>query len=162
MPFIRKSPTPLEISKLLDPQSADSPIFHIFQELHQREQLNRVLQAALLQVGLEQFCTDIALGEITHDGQIKLVTQRAGIVSKLKNKLPSLLNFFRESGFALKAIHLKVSPKLTTIVQSPLTELVSPKKISPTHQDAWQKLLQEVPPNSPIFVAIKNLLRHSK
>ena len=91
MPTIKKSSEAFEVGKLLDPDSSDSPISHIFDQIQKRNQLQITLNDALSQMGLGQFAEEVFIGEITLMGEVKLITHRAGIVSKLKNKLPSLL-----------------------------------------------------------------------
>jgi hypothetical protein len=109
MPHFKKNSEALEIAKLFDPSASDGPITHIFDEIQKRYELQLVLVEALGKLDLIQYAQEISLGEITIEGEIKLMTQKAVLVSKLKNKLPSLLNYFRESGFPLKAIQLQLS-----------------------------------------------------
>ena len=160
MPHFKKSRDPIEISELLDENSADNPISHLFNAVHKRNQLEFVLHEALQKLDLGQLMDHISLGEISPDGDIKLITQKAGVLSKLKNKLPSLLHYFRESGFPLKAIHLKVSPKPTSIDVSVHSERIEsvPIQFSAQHQESWEKLLNELDKNSPAFMAVKKLL----
>ena len=87
MPQFNKSPKTLEIGQLFDPNASDSPVAHIFSEIQKRKQLQDVLAQALAKMGLVQFANEISLGEITLEGEIKLITQKAGILTKLKNKL---------------------------------------------------------------------------
>ena len=160
MPNFKKTREPIEISALLDEQSADNPISNLTSAVQNRNKLQLVLNEALKKLELEHLIDHLTLGEITPDGEIKLITQKAGVVSKLKNKLPSLLHYFRESGFALKTIHLKVSPKSTTIdsAEQSKPELV-PVQFSEKSKEAWEKLLSDIDPSSPVFNAVKRLLK---
>ena len=160
MPNFKKTREPIEISALLDEQSADNPISNLTSAVQNRNKLQLVLNEALKKLELEHLIDHLTLGEITPDGEIKLITQKAGVVSKLKNKLPSLLHYFRESGFALKTIHLKVSPKSTTIdsAEQSKPELV-PVQFSEKSKEAWEKLLTDIDPSSPVFNAVKRLLK---
>ena len=160
MTNFKKTREPIEISALLDEQSADNPISHLTSAVQNRNKLQLVLNEALKKLELEHLIDHLTLGEITPDGEIKLITQKAGVVSKLKNKLPSLLHYFRESGFALKTIHLKVSPKSTTIdsAEQSKPELV-PVQFSEKSKEAWEKLLSDIDPSSPVFNAVKRLLK---
>ena len=160
MPNFKKTREPIEISALLDEQSADNPISHLTSAVQNRNKLQLVLNEALKKLELEHLIDHLTLGEMTPDGEIKLITQKAGVVSKLKNKLPSLLHYFRESGFALKTIHLKVSPKSTTIdsAEQSKPELV-PVQFSEKSKEAWEKLLSDIDPSSPVFIAVKRLLK---
>ena len=160
MPNFKKTREPIEISALLDEQSADNPISNLTSAVQNRNKLQLVLNEALKKLELEHLIDHLTLGEMTPDGEIKLITQKAGVVSKLKNKLPSLLHYFRESGFALKTIHLKVSPKSTTIdsAEQSNPELV-PVQFSEKSKEAWEKLLSDIDPSSPVFNAVKRLLK---
>ena len=160
MPNFKKTREPIEISALLDEQSADNPISNLTSAVQNRNKLQLVLNEALKKLELEHLIDHLTLGEMTPDGEIKLITQKAGVVSKLKNKLPSLLHYFRESGFALKTIHLKVSPKSTTIdsAEQSKPELV-PVQFSEKSKEAWEKLLSDIDPSSPVFNAVKRLLK---
>jgi len=161
MPHFKKNTEALEIAKLFDPSASEGPITHIFDEIQKRSQLQLVLVEALGKMDLVQYAPEISLGEITIEGEIKLLTQKAGLVSKLKNKLPSLLNYFRESGFPLKAIHLKVSPKLTSIASSKDDAYLhrDPLEASSSSKEAWQKLLKEMDEESPVYQEVKKLLK---
>jgi len=161
MPQFNKSSKTLEIGQLFDPDATDSPVAHIFSEIQKRKQLQDTLAQALSKMGLAQFTNEISLGEITPEGEIKLITQKAGILTKLKSKLPSLLNYFRESGFPLKAIALKVSPRSTTVELSEtlIPEVFTPVPLSPSQIKAWQTLLSEIDPDSPVYEAVNNLLK---
>jgi hypothetical protein len=161
MPQFNKTPKTLEIGRLFDADASDSPVAHIFSEIQNRKQLQETLMQALRKMGLEQFAHEIALGEVTLEGEIKLITQKAGILTKLKNKLPSLLNYFRESGFPLKAINLKVSPRSTSVELSKnvVPEVFSPTPLSPSQIKAWETLLSETDRDSPVYGAVKNLLK---
>jgi hypothetical protein len=160
MPNFKKAQEPIEISQLLSENSKDNPFLHLTNEIHKRKQLEIILGKALQQLGLEQFIAHISLGEVSLDGEIKLITQKAGVVSKLKNKLPSLLHYFRESGFPLKIIHLKVSPKPTQVdvSQNPARSEITPILFNQEHKQAWQKLLEDIDPQSPVYSAVKQLL----
>ena len=112
-------------------------------------------------MGLGQYSNEISLGEINEKNEIKLIAQKAAIISKLKNKLPSLLNFFRESGFPLKGIHLKVTPKAASIQLSRNTaeiELI-PMTAGKTSKKAWEDLLHDLEIDSPVHQAVKALLK---
>jgi hypothetical protein len=161
MPQFKKPQDALEIGDLLDAKSPESPISHIFDEMQKRYQLNLVLAQALGKMDLVQYASEISLGEITQEGEIKLLTQKAVLVTKLKNKLPSLLNYFRESGFPLKAIHLKVSPKLMPLVTSSNDSHLhhTPLPVTPSSKEAWQKLLTEIDEDSPVYQEVKKLLK---
>jgi hypothetical protein len=161
MPHFKKNTEALEIAKLFDPSASEGPITHIFDEIQKRNALQLVLVQALGKMDLVQYAPEISLGEITIEGEIKLMTQKAVLVSKLKNKLPSLLNYFRESGFPLKAIHLKVSPKLTPIATSKDDTYLHhpPLEVSHSSKEAWQKLLKEMDEDSPVFKEVKKLLK---
>jgi hypothetical protein len=161
MPYFKKNTEALEIAKLFDPSASEGPITHIFDEIQKRYELQLVLVQALGKMDLVQYAPEISLGEITIEGEIKLMTQKAVLVSKLKNKLPSLLNYFRESGFPLKAIHLKVSPKLTRISTSKDDAYLhhAPLEVSPASKEAWQKLLKEMDEESPVYKEVKKLLK---
>ncbi len=161
MPTIKKSSEAFEVGKLLDPDSSDSPISHIFDQIQKRNQLQITLNDALSQMGLGQFAEEVFIGEITLMGEVKLITHRAGIVSKLKNKLPSLLNFLRESGFPLKSIQLKVSPKPTSVptLNKDTKEVLTPFISKPSHKSAWTDLLQDIDHHSPVHQAVKNLIK---
>jgi hypothetical protein len=163
MPQFNKSPKTLEIGQLFDPDASDSPVAHIFSEIQKRKQLQDVLAQALAKMGLAQFTNEISLGEITLEGEIKLITQKAGILTKLKNKLPSLLNYFRESGFPLKAIQLKVSPRSTSVElhENMIPEVFTPVPLSASQIKAWQTLLSEIDPDSPVYEAVQNLLKNT-
>jgi hypothetical protein len=161
MPNFKKTREAIELSTLLDEQSADNPISHLKSAVQNRNKLQLALSEALKKLELEHLIDHVSLGEITPDGEIKLITQKAGVVSKLKNKLPSLLHYFRESGFALKTVHLKVSPKSTTIEstrQQVRPELI-PVQFSEKSKEAWEKLLTEIDQSSPVFNAVKKLLK---
>jgi hypothetical protein len=161
MPHFKKNTEAREIAKLFDPSASEGPITHIFDEIQKRYQLQLVLVEALGKMDLVQYASEVSLGEITIEGEIKLMTQKAVLVSKLKNKLPSLLNYFRESGFPLKAIHLKVSPKLSPITTSKDDAYLhqAPLEVSSSSKEAWQKLLKEIDEDSPVYQEIKNLLK---
>jgi len=161
MPQFNKTTKTLKIGQMFDADASDGPVAHIFSEIQNRKRLQDTLMQALGKMGLEQFAHEIALGEVTLEGEIKLITQKAGILTKLKNKLPSLLNYFRESGFPLKAINLKVSPRLTTVEQSAnmTPEVFSPTLLTPTQIKAWERLLSETDRDSPVYEAVKNLLK---
>jgi hypothetical protein len=161
MPHFKKNTEAREIAKLFDPSASEGPITHIFDEIQKRSQLQLVLVEALGKMDLVQYAPEISLGEITIEGEIKLITKKAVLVSKLKNKLPSLLNYFRESGFPLKAIHLKVSPKLTPIATSKDDAYLhhDPLEASPSSKEAWQKLLKEMDEESPVYKEVKKLLK---
>jgi len=161
MPHFKKNTEALEIAKLFDPSASEGPITHIFDEIQKRNALQLVLVQALGKMDLVQYAPEISLGEITIEGEIKLMTQKAVLVSKLKNKLPSLLNYFRESGFPLKAIHLKVSPKLTPIATFKDDTYLHhpPLEVSHSSKEAWQKLLKEMDEDSPVFKEVKKLLK---
>jgi len=161
MPHFKKNTEALEIAKLFDPSASEGPITHIFDEIQKRYELQLVLVEALGKMDLVQYAPEISLGEITIEGEIKLITQKAVLVSKLKNKLPSLLNYFRESGFPLKAIHLKVSPKLTSIATSKDDAYLhrNPLEASASSKEAWQKLLKEMDEESPVYQEVKKLLK---
>jgi len=163
MPQFNKSPKTLEIGQLFDPNASDSPVAHIFIEIQKRKQLQDVLAQALAKMGLAQFANEISLGEITLEGEIKLITQKAGILTKLKNKLPSLLNYFRESGFPLKAIQLKVSPRSTSVElnENMIPEVFTPVPLNASQIKAWQTLLSEIDPDSPVYEAVQNLLKNT-
>ena len=161
MPHFKKNTEALEIAKLFDPSASEGPITHIFDEIQKRDALQLVLVEALGKMGLVQYASEVSLGEITIEGEIKLMTQKAVLISKLKNKLPSLLNYFRESGFPLKAIHLKVSPKLTPLTTSKDAAYLhhDPLEVSPSGKEAWQKLLMEMDEESPVYEEVKKLLK---
>lgn len=161
MPNFKKNSEALEIAKFFDPSTSDGPITHIFDEIQKRHELQLILEQALGKMDLVQYAPEIFLGEITIEGEIKLMTQKAVLVSKLKNKLPSLLNYFRESGFPLKAIHLKVSPKITPISTAKDDSYLhhAPLEVSTSSKDAWQNLLKETDEDSPVYQAVKKLLK---
>ena len=161
MPHFKKNSEALEIAKLFDPSASEGPITHIFDEIQKRYELQLVLVEALGKMDLVQYAPEISLGEITIEGEIKLMTQKAVLVSKLKNKLPSLLNYFRESGFPLKAIHLRVSPKLKPIATSKDDAYLhhAPLEVSTSSKDAWQKLLKDIDEDSPVYQEVKKLLK---
>lgn len=161
MPQFNKTTKTLKIGQMFDADASDGPVAHIFSEIQNRKLLQDTLMQALGKMGLEQFAHEIALGEVTLEGEIKLITQKAGIITKLKNKLPSLLNYFRESGFPLKAINLKVSPRSTSIELSKndTPEVFTPIQMSLSSIKAWETLLSEIDSDSPVYEAVKNLLK---
>jgi hypothetical protein len=161
MPEVRKSKKILEIGSFFQSESLDSPVSHLLQDIKQRTSLQITLTEALHKMGLGQFSHEISLGEINEKDEIKLIAQKAAIISKLKNKLPSLLNFFRESGFPLKGIHLKVTPKAISVALSPSTSAIEliPITIGNTSKKAWQDLLNDLEIDSPVHQAVKELLK---
>jgi hypothetical protein len=152
---------PIEIGSFFEQTIEDSPISAILQELGHRSKLQNTLFLALEKLGLSQFSQDILLGEINAAGEINLIAHKASVITKLKNKLPSLLNFFRESGFPLKGVHLKVSPKLAPnyLPQSPLESPLEPISKNPSNKLAWEELCKDLDQDSPVRKAVKNLLR---
>jgi hypothetical protein len=161
MPEVRKSKHLLEIGSFFQSETIDSPVAHLLQDIKQRKNLQITLTEALNKMGLGQYSNEISLGEINEKNEIKLIAQKAAIISKLKNKLPSLLNFFRESGFPLKGIHLKVTPKAASIQLSRNTaeiELI-PMTAGKTSKKAWEDLLHDLEIDSPVHQAVKALLK---
>jgi hypothetical protein len=161
MPQFKKPQDALEIGELFTGKSISSPISHIFEGVQKRSELHLVLAQALGKMDLVQYASEISLGEITIEGEIKLITHKAVLMSKLKNKLPSLLNYFRESGYPLKAIHLKVSPKLSPVA-TPINDPYlnnSPLPVSASSKEAWGKLLLDVDEDSPVYQEVKKLLK---
>jgi hypothetical protein len=160
MPKLPKYRGPVEVGSLFGNQLKESPISSILTELEEREKLNKILHLAMKKMGLEQFSTDIAIGEINDHREINLLAKKATVITKLKNKLPSLLNFFRESGYPLVGIHLKVSPKLSstlvsTSIEPPLEAIIT----SDRSKKAWEDLEKNLELDSPLRKAVKNLLK---
>jgi hypothetical protein len=161
MPKVVKYKDPVEIGSFFEEKSSDSPIPAILLELSERHKLQKTLILALEQLGLSQLSNDISLGEINASGEINLLAHKATIISKLKNKLPSLLNFFRESGFPLRGVHLKVSPKLSpnlALKNTPELQL-TPMSKSISNKQAWVTLSEELDADSPVRKAVTNLLK---
>ena len=161
MPEVRKLKNILEIGSFFQSESVDSPVAHLLNDIKQRSSLQLTLTEALHKMGLGQYSHEISLGEINEKNEIRLIAQKAAIISKLKNKLPSLLNFFRESGFPLKGIHLKVTPKATSIELSPNTAEIAliPMTAGKTSKKAWQDLLNDLEIGSPVHQAVQSLLK---
>jgi len=161
MTEIRKSKDVLEIGSLFQSDKVDSPVSHLLEQINQRKNIEKTLIEALNKMGLGQFSHEISLGEINEKNEMKLLTQKAGITSKLKNKLPSLLNYFRESGFPITGIHLKVTPRSTSVNLSPKS---SESKLIPmtngqNSKSAWEELLKNLDVGSPVHQAVKKLLK---
>jgi hypothetical protein len=161
MPKVTKYKDPIDLGSFFIPKTPDSPIKSILAELDARQKIEKTLELALQKMGLEQFAKDISIGEINDQMEINLLAQKATIITKLKNKLPSLLNFFRESGFPLRGIHLKVSPRLQPalkITSSHELTLV-PMNQSSANKKAWTELMEDLDEDSPVRGAVHNLLK---
>jgi len=164
MPKVAKFKEPTEIGTLFTIQTPDSPISSILHAVESREKLQCILVNALVKMNLEQYAQDIAIGEYSSNGEIKLMAQKASVLTKLKNQLPSLLHFFRESGFPLRSIHIKVSPKLKHLTDFSLAENspITPIHLNENCKLAWKTLCEELDADSPVGKSVQHLLKTMK
>lgn len=153
-----------EISELLSKNLKDSPLKEVFTNFELRQKYQIALQQALDLTGFSHFSNDIFIGEMNDKGMIRLFTRHASIISRLKNKLPSLLHCFRESGFPVMEIQLKVLPKSSLEPDLASQEEVKPEPIalSAAQFQSWEELLRTTDPESPTYQAIELLLHNAK
>jgi hypothetical protein len=139
----------------------EGSLISILGQIEDRQKIQASLYEALEMLELGHFAPEISLGGISQAGDIKLLTKYATIVSKLKNKLPSLLHYLRESGCQIKGISLRVSPS----AMSPAINAEPPKKdspvMSPAAKEAWRSLLTKTEPGSTVHNAIVQLLKNN-
>jgi len=153
-----------EISELLSKNLKDSPLKEVFMNFELRQKYQIALQQALDLTGFSHFSNDIFIGEMNDKGMIRLFTRHASIISRLKNKLPSLLHCFRESGFPVMEIQLKVLPKssLEPDMSSQQETKSDPISLTASQFHSWEKLLKTTDPQSPTYQAIELLLLNAK
>ncbi|WP_108647249.1 hypothetical protein [Polynucleobacter rarus] len=153
-----------EISELLSKNLKDSPLKEVFTNFELRQKYQLALNQALDLTGFSHFSNDIFIGEMNDKGMIRLFTRQASIISRLKNKLPSLLHCFRESGFPVKEIQLKVLPKSNLEPENTCQEETKPDPIalSASQFQSWENLLRATDPESPTYQAIELLLFNAK
>lgn len=159
-----KNPHSLEISELLSANLANSPLKEVFSNFELRKKYQIALSQALDLIGFSHFSNDVFIGEMNDKGVICLFTRHASIISRLKNKLPSLLHCFRESGFAVKEIQLKVLPKTDQEADLNRNEAptYAPKPLSASQMQSWETLLRNTDPASPTYRAIEQFIANAK
>ncbi len=159
-----KNPHSLEISELLSVNLANSPLKEVFTNFELRKKYLVALTQALDLIGFNHFSNDIFIGEMNDKGVICLFTRHASIISRLKNKLPSLLHCFRESGFAVTEIQLKVLPKsdVDNGLSRPEEPKANPQPLSASQVQSWEMLLRNTDPESPTYQAIQLLIANAK
>jgi hypothetical protein len=84
-----------EIAQTTLPHLTNSPLRDVFNTLKERSKYQTTLSQAMDAIGFNHFSHEVFIGEINDQGKIRLFIHHASIVSKLKNKLPSLLNYFQ-------------------------------------------------------------------
>lgn len=153
-----------DISDLLSKNLKDSPLKEVFTNFELRQKYQVALLQALDLTGFSRFSNEIFIGEMNDKGMIRLFTRQASIISRLKNKLPSLLHCFRESGFPVKEIQLKVLPKSNLDPETSSQEEAKTGAIalSASQFQSWETLLKATDPDSPTFQAIELLLFNAK
>jgi hypothetical protein len=159
-----KIPRSLELSELLSENLVNSPLKEVFTNFQLRKKYQIALTQALDLIGFSHFSNDVFIGEMNDKGVICLFTRHASIISRLKNKLPSLLHCFRESGFSVTEIQLKVLPKSdldSSASQTNETKVVA-KPLSAAQIQSWEMLLRDTDPESPTYQAIELLLTNAK
>lgn len=153
----------LEMREILSKDFSDTPLQEVLTHFAQRAQYHQTLQQALELIGFSHFANEIFIGEVTPSGQVRLLTRHASIISRVKNKLPSILHFFREAGFQVCEIQLKISPgaQADAIAQE-VPPNSPPLQMTDTQMQSWETLLKETDPESPTFDAIQKLLSSAK
>jgi hypothetical protein len=159
-----KNRTSKEISQLLSANAPDSPLKEVFINFELRKKYQLALIEALDLIGFSHFSNDVFIGQMNDKGVICLFTRHASIISRLKNKLPSLLHCFRESGFAVLEIQLKVLPKSEEDrhLSDHETPRAAPKPLSASQVQSWEILLKNTDQDSPTYQAIQDLINNAK
>ncbi|MEI7531836.1 MAG: hypothetical protein WCK52_07880 [Betaproteobacteria bacterium] len=158
--------SPEKLSVFLQEIDPDSPLKSLINQVEQRNQLQATLYGAFEAIGFGSFASEITIGSIEDGGEVKLLTPFGTIASKLKNKLPTLLNYLREAGYPFKGIAIKVLPaipsnKFLNQPQIPVQEIPT-QELSPAFIKAWTELANSLDVDTPLGQSVKRLLETTK
>lgn len=154
----------LEISELLSKDLKDTPLKEVLTALEVRNQYQKSLEKALELTGFSHFIPEISIGEVSENGAIRLLASHASVISRVKNKLPSILHALRQSGCKVNEIQLKTSPSINSNrKKSHLpSETIAPLVMTPAQIQSWENVLKSSSPESSTYQAIERLLIHAK
>lgn len=142
-------------------ENSNSPALNnLINQVEQRQHLQACLYEALESVNLGNLASEIEPGIISSNGELKLQVSQGAIGAKLKQRLPSLASYLRQSGWEIKTLSIKVTPGLviSTKDKSPNTANMSVKVMTATGKKAWENLAKTLPEDSKLLDAIKNLV----
>ena len=142
-------------------ENSNSPALNnLINQVEQRQHLQACLYEALESVNLGNLASEIEPGVISGSGELKLQVSQGVIGAKLKQRLPSLANYLRQSGWEIKSLSVKVTPGL--VISSKTKTLYTPnmsvKVMTQSGKQAWENLAKALPEDSKLLDAIKNLI----
>ncbi len=148
----------------LDCIEENSPLGEILQKAENSLHLQQALRLSLNKNGLEKAVDLVKIGGFSEgNGELKIYTNHSAVATRLQQKLPSILLNLQEQGWAVQFLTIKQSPKelsIDSVKNANYSE--KPPVFTETAQKSWAALLDQLDGDSPLKVAIKNLLRRRR